>query len=293
MKQIRLKAYAKVNLFLRVLGLDKRGRHGMDSFKCSVGLADEIDIAIRGDRRVSIRMDLAIDAKNNAEAAAEGLIKKFGLPGVDILIKKGIPLAAGLGGSSAAAAAVIYGLKKLFGLPDFDCSVYGDDVPFMLTGGVCFDGQRADEAKKNAVLDALSGYSLLIVKPFGGLITKDVFCRYDGLGLFKPKERGDSPDIAGLCRGILERDYQKIRANVYNDLYKAALSLRPDIERVERDILEEGAVAAVMSGSGNAFVGLFETDKSAGLAEASLTRKGIYESVTVCGVRPAGIETVG
>ncbi|MDR3264215.1 MAG: hypothetical protein LBT30_07905 [Clostridiales bacterium] len=295
-----LKANAKINLFLKVKGLDGRGFHVLETLTASVGLCDFVEIAAASG--VKVAMSVPIDGKNNAEAAAQDLVSKYGLKGADIYIKKNIPIASGLGGSSADTAAVIYGLKKIYGFENGDYSVYGDDVPFMLKGGIggIYEARCGGEPSKpkggiggvaeayaEKLSESLRAYGILIVKPSGGMLTKDIFEIYDRIKDGLP----DNPArLDALAGALIKGDKRAAADNMYNELYYAALKADPDIETVRRDILRAGAFGAVMTGSGNAFVGLFGGRQGAEAAEAEL--KGRYHDVIVCGYADRGIEEV-
>ena len=116
---VRVKAYAKLNLTLGITGKE-RGYHLLDSLVCSVDLYDLITLKKRKDRLVTVEMhgrdtELLPFEENNAVKAAESYIDFFGTSGVDIAVYKNIPLGAGMGGSSADAAGVIRGLGRLYG----------------------------------------------------------------------------------------------------------------------------------------------------------------------------------
>jgi 4-diphosphocytidyl-2-C-methyl-D-erythritol kinase len=382
---MKLRANAKINLFLRVAGIDKRGFHILDSLVFSVDIFDTVEInvdfkanekngasseiepvekrknasaagnfiekyrkngegvspEIRPDYEksgvlavagnsiekycvdVSLEMSKSVSGKNNALAAAERLSEKYRLPRVDISIEKKIPIAAGLGGSSADTAAVVFGFGKLFGVPLEGSLEFGDDVPFMLSGGaaaVC-GGEDLLSEKREIFIGALKKYTFLVAKPFGEMLTGEVFRVYDGMkktdkvlencgekakktalgeaaitlcgenksavskstdGIKKSK----SADILKLIDGIIAGDRDKIRENLSNDLYAAAAAISPNLERVRGELLEAGAFACVMTGSGNAFVGLFEESAAAERAAKSL--KG-YEELILCRAAERGI----
>jgi 4-diphosphocytidyl-2C-methyl-D-erythritol kinase len=396
---MELKANAKINLFLRVAGIDERGFHILDSLVFSADIFDTVVInrafktdkenaapfAINtdyeknafaeadtinekrvtdGENGVYLKMSKPIYGKNNALAVAEKLREKYGLPKLNISVEKRIPVAAGLGGSSADVAAVIFGVKKLFGV-EIDESrrfEFGDDVPFMLSGGAAAVCGGADLlfGKREIFMEALKRYTFLVAKPFGEMLTKRVFEVYDGIkkssppfgetlterickvcdGIKKANADGEIPiknelnirgetvkksalnepaitlrkeendanisklidgiiedgketirensaaDISRLIDGIIEDDKEKIRENLTNDLYEAAAAIDPNLKRVRGKIIDAGAFACVMTGSGNAFVGLFDSSAAAEYAAKNL--KG-YEEIILCNAVEKGI----
>ncbi|MDR2047760.1 MAG: hypothetical protein LBP79_07775 [Clostridiales bacterium] len=330
MRKLSLRVNAKINLFLRVAGIDEIGYHILETLAFSGDICDTVEITERAEGGVSLEMPRKIGGENNALAAAEKLAGKHGLNGFGIFIDKRIPVAAGLGGSSADAAALIFGLKELYGIPGGDFAEYGGDVPFMLTGGVAAmrggkDLSSESAYSKTELLAALKRYTFLIVKPKGEMLTRKVFAVYDEIkaahaagcenggqtinavsiarnydesgGKITGAETGfengggeKDADIEALIGALIADDREEIRRNLRNDLYPAAVKIQPGLERVCGEITGCGAFACVMTGSGNAFVGLFG-DKNAAAAAAN-GLKNRYEEVIVCRAADRGIEPI-
>lgn len=148
---MKVKVYAKLNLSLNVLG-KRNGFHDIDSVAVSVDVFDTVEVTARSDRLVTVSDCLGIPAEQNAAfRAASAFVYEFGVNGVDIVIGKNIPVGAGMGGSSADAAGVVYCMCKLFGIPQDGervrnlCASLGSDVNFMLRGGLCRMRGKGDD----------------------------------------------------------------------------------------------------------------------------------------------------
>jgi 4-diphosphocytidyl-2-C-methyl-D-erythritol kinase len=281
-----MRVYAKLNLFLKVKGLDKNDRHILETLMASVGIYDTVAVSKRSDGKIFVEMPLKISEKNNALIAAEDLQKRHGFGGVDIYIEKGIPLKSGMGGSSADTAAAVYGLKKLYGSFDGDFSVYGDDTPFMLSGGVMEYPSFLDKKDRDRLFKVLSGYGLVVFKPKGGLLTKDVFRKYDETSGSANK----TANIKSLVDAILNDDKRAIEANVFNDLFFAASKIEPSLIDIRDNIASRGSFACGMTGSGNAFFGLYGDEREAAAAKDAF--KFFDGEVFLCGFKGRGIEEV-
>ena len=251
---MRLRAYAKVNLGLRVLRRRGDGFHEVQGLMQTIGLADELVLEKGGEGiTLEVQPPLGIPPEENlAYRAAEAVLKAAGLqPNLRIQLTKRIPAGAGLGGGSSDAAAVLVGTNELFGLEMERARLLelamelGSDVPFFLTGGTCWMGGRGERLKR---LPPLPRYHLLLLLPPFSLSTAEVYRKFDELG-----EDEESPRPPRLLR---------------NDLERAALALRPELAKY-RDLLEETDPDFFgMSGSGPAwFAGFTERERAERAAE--------------------------
>ncbi|MCH5163335.1 MAG: hypothetical protein J1G38_07635 [Clostridiales bacterium] len=142
MKSLRLRAFGKANLSLNITG-KRDGLHMLDSVMTSVDVFDTVTVTERTDGKIAVRfLNAPVDeVKNTAYKAASAVMSAFDFGGVDVEIEKGIPIGAGLGGSSADGAAVLRALDIFYRLPERGIDMralalsVGSDVPFMLTGG--------------------------------------------------------------------------------------------------------------------------------------------------------------
>ena len=268
-RRVRVDAYAKVNLGLRVRGRRPDGYHEIDTVLQSVDLYDTLELIPRPDPdggiALNVRVERAEEAfsldvppeANLAVRAAELLRERVGLPqgqGVTIELRKRIPVGAGLGGGSSDAAAVLAGLNALFALelPQHELmalgAALGSDVPFFLRGGRCRARGRGERVEPLPL--PLSRHEerevyALLVPPFT-LRTRDVYEAFDEL-------RPGTPDSPYL-----------------NDLEGAALALRPELHRYRGFLLKRG-VPFGLSGSGPTYFAVLEDERRArALAQEAL-----------------------
>lgn len=253
-----VRAYAKINLSLGVGPLRADGYHPVEMVLCSVDLYDTLEICIQA-TGITIETDASVlptDERNIAHRAAAAYLRTAGIDkGVHIRIGKEIPIAAGLGGGSADAAAVLAGLQRLYGSPlsrDALLGVaaeIGSDVPFCLTGGLALATGRGTVLKPLPPL--AEGPVLLMVNPGVPLSTGEIYGRFDDLA------PGPWPDTAGLVSALAGADWPKAASGMANMLEPAADSLCPEIPLIRKALLREGALAARMSGSGPTVFGFF------------------------------------
>lgn len=263
---LRLTARAKINLYLHVTGRRADGYHLMDSLVCFAELGDELTIAPAG------QLSLAVDGPfAPALAGADNLVLRAARlvdasRGAALHLNKQLPVAAGIGGGSADAAAALTGLARLWQvrLPaDSQLLALGADLPVCLADGPRFVG-GIGEALEEA--PPLPPTALLLANPRRPLPTVDVFRRYAKMsrGQFSQAARwshapADATALADLLR---ER---------VNDLTEAAIAQVPEIGQLLTAIdAAPGCLLARMSGSGASCFGLFATAGAAAKAAASL-----------------------
>ena len=278
---MRLEARAKINWSLSVLGRREDGYHLMDMVMQPVSLADTLTLTPAEEIRLTVRgggSDLPGDERNLCWRAAETLRSLTGRQeGVAITLEKRIPSQAGLGGGSADCAAVLLGLNRLWelGLSQVQLEetglALGADVPFCLRGGLCRVGGIGEKLQ---MLPEAPGWPLVIVKPCAGLSTGEIYRRFDSLT--RPEPADTDAVITGLCAGQIRSGQVRLR----NDLQPVSEALRPEIGEACRRLVQCGAAAALMSGSGSAVFGVFETAGQAAAAAASL--RAIWPEVWQC-----------
>lgn len=289
MEKIKLKAYAKVNLSLDILGKRKDGYHEISSIMQSIDLADilefeksEIVKIFCDDHRVPLGEDnLILKVINLLKAKFQ--IKE----GMLVKLNKKIPLAAGLGGGSADAAATIVALDKLWNLgmsreEKMEIALkIGADVPFCLEGGTKIARGIGE------ILEDLKGPSmhLLVVKPDIEVFTKDVYNKWDSFG-FK-----SSYVTALVVQAIQEGDIYKIAKNVKNDLELITLQEYPVIKQIKEEMIKKGALGCAMTGSGSAVYGIFDDLQK--LSKAYEDLKKIFRFVFISKSIDKGLELYG
>ena len=262
-------AHAKVNLWLNVVGRRDDGYHLLDSLVAFVDLADEVEA--RPSDRLSFDLDgplaaaLAGEADNLVLKAARLLADRAGVaPRAAIRLFKHVPVAAGLGGGSADAAATLRELVELWrvAMPEeelFDLAArLGADVPMCLAGRTAF---VSGVGECLTWAPPLPECAVLLVNPGAALSTRDVFAARSGA--FSPVRPAPRPwqDLAGLA-GVL--------ADHGNDLTAAAISLAPLIGQVLEMLGRTGARHAAMSGSGATCFALYDSLELARHASSSL-----------------------
>lgn len=303
---MKLKAYAKTNLFLNVVGKDEKGYHLLDMLNSSISLYDEVELEKADD----ITCDGAYFENNTAIKAAEAFCKRYKTGGVKISIKKNIPVGGGLGGSSTNAAAVIYGMSKLYkktmllhDIENFSC--VGADVPFMINGGLAKVSGIGDKVRALPFSLSLHG---VVVKPESSNETKRVYETFDllneyteitsenilkaaqNLGAFTEAERLDmvskEEGLSGLRKKLLEYD---LFDHMYNGLGNAAKLCTKEIAEIEKTLSKLKAKAVIVSGSGSSVIGFFTKEKA---KEVENELQGKYPFVKAFSTMPQGIEII-
>ena len=291
MKQVHLKAMAKINLGLDVVGERPDGYHDLRMIMQTVRLYDRVKLSATRSEGVRVKTNLRFlptDRSNHAFMAAQMLIDEFGIKdGVFIDLQKHIPVAAGLAGGSSDAAAVIRGMRTLFDLKLTDQELMaegkktGADVPFCILGGTALsEGISEILTPVRAVLP----FTLLLVKPPAAVSTKEIYEAYDRA------EAALRPDTEGMLRALGEGDAEGIAKRLLNVLEPVTSEKHPVIRGIREDLMKLGARGAAMSGSGPTVFGLFSNRADAESAEAGI-RKLYPEAFTavtapVCDQKP-------
>lgn len=266
---ITLRSPAKINLCLSVHGKRTDGYHDVEMLMQMVGLYDEVTVSLGGNG-VSVACDqsgVPGGEKNIAWKAAVGMLAASGIEaGLSIQIKKSIPVAAGLGGGSGNAAAVIAAANRLLGtgfdrkqLSEIGARI-GMDVPFFFYGPTALARGRGEII---TALPPAPGFWVLLVNPGFETSTAWVYNNVN-LGLTK---KVDCNKIARLTVG-------KIAEGLHNDLETVTASEHRVINEIERALLAHGALGARMSGSGPTVFGVFETEAGCRKAAESLAQTG-------------------
>jgi 4-diphosphocytidyl-2-C-methyl-D-erythritol kinase len=251
-----LKSYAKINLTLQILGLREDRYHEIDSIMQNVSLFDEISIEqLEGTNDIVIKCNDAkvpTDEKNLAYKAATVFLKRTeSKAGLDISIKKNIPVAAGLGGGSSNAAAVLIGLNEIFrsklnrsqlGILAADI---GSDVPFFIYGGTCRARGRGELIEK--MKDMEKDLFILSV-PELEISSAWVYEKFDRWWIKNKKLAGMHQIQTGI--------------NLFNDLEEVVTQNFPEIGELKKRLTGLGCLQAIMSGSGPSVYGMVQDKKS-------------------------------
>lgn len=261
-KTLQARAYAKVNIGFAVTGV-RGSMHTVDSVMRSVDIFDEVKILLRNDGMLNVACDKKIVGENSAKKAAEIFFEAFSdikFSGLDIEIKKGIPFGAGLGGSSADAAAVLVMLSKMYGKAiSVDVMLkLGSDTPFMCEGGAMRVKGIGEELEKLDLPDA----KMLVVVPGLSVLSKDAYLKYDKIG-------GENADIDKLVAALKHDDFEGISRFLKNGLYKAAREISPDFadfaDKTQEAVLPFSAkneAALSMTGSGSGMLILCKNERT-------------------------------
>lgn len=257
---------AKVNLILRVLGRRPDGYHDIETLLLKISLKDEL-IFQPLERGIRIRCpgtSLPEDENNIVHRAASAILSR--LPrtaGVEIILYKKIPVAAGLGGGSSNAAVTLSALNDLFGLhlPGEELMAIGKslgaDVPFFLFADAAWAFGIGDRLCPAGPLPKMW---FVLVHPGFEVSTKAV---YQKLNLALTK--GKRSDRIRRFHTVSE-----IAGNLQNDLERVTLNLHPELRAVKDLLVERGALGSLMSGSGPTLFGLFDSERKATEAEEAL-----------------------
>ena len=283
MDEIELKAHGKINLSLDVLGRRDDGYHEVKMIMHTVGLYDSI--YIRREREKGIRMEcnlssLPTNEENLMVKAARSILDEFSIEeGLSLRLTKRLPVAAGMAGGSADAAAVFHGINQLFHLNlsteelEKRAVKFGADIPFCLHKG-CYLSEGIGEKLKK--LPTLPPCTIILVKPAFSLSTKLI---YENLHLENLTDK-EHPGVDEMIDKLESGDLEEICKLGGNLLEKVSISLRPEIQAIKDFLIKEGALLSLMSGSGPTVFGIFPEEEKAN-AEKILQglRSGEYKDL--------------
>lgn len=280
MESLRLRANAKINLTLGITGKREDGYHILDGIMQSVDLYDRVEIA-RSDK-ISVKCDVdGLSQEDNiAFSAARLFFKETGIrAGADINIEKHIPTAAGLGGGSADAAAVLCGLDRLYdtALPyDEICSLaikLGADVPFFIRGGTQRVGGIGEQLTPVA---PLKNCLFLLIKYGDKASTADMYKKSD---MIKP----EIPNTDAAATALFEGNITELAKNIGN-----SFTAFFDYGKLTDMLKPSEPLCVSLSGSGPTVFAMYNSLKGAAFAEAVLKSNSIkyyFARPTDCGIK--------
>ncbi|MDQ4107357.1 MAG: 4-(cytidine 5'-diphospho)-2-C-methyl-D-erythritol kinase [Actinomycetota bacterium] len=263
-------AHAKLNVFLRVLGRRDDGYHDIETLLVPISLADRVTVELAGELTLSLERsaagELPADETNLVLRAARALAAEAGGAqerGARITIQKRIPVAAGLGGGSADAAATLLMLDEHWGtgmgregLARLAAAI-GSDVPALLLGEPAYVRGRGD-----IVEPVLLQTTTWVVKPFGfGVTSADAYAWWD-------ERAATGPDPGALIAAAEAGNDQLLGSALYNDLQGPVAARHPEVTETVATFLDAGAHGAVMSGSGPTVVALCSFASAQDVADA-------------------------
>lgn len=282
MEKITQRAYAKINIGLDVLRRREDGYHDLKMIMQTVDLYDELVLERRKEPGIELRTDreeLPVDRNNLICKAAELLFQEKQIQeGVRITLTKRIPIAAGMAGGSADAAATLRGLNELF---DMGYSVselqalgvkLGADIPYCIVGGTMLSEGIGDILTP---LPAPPEAYLVIAKPDIDVSTAYVY------GNLHADRLAWHPDIDGMIAALQKRDLDGIADRLGNVLETVTVREYPVIEQIKELLRAQGAENALMSGSGPTVFGIFKEKETAGRAAEAVERGKLAKQIFV------------
>lgn len=280
MDEISLKALAKINLGLDVVRRREDGYHEVRMVMQTIHLFDRLTITKKAAPGISMKTNLVflpVNENNLVHKAGKLLIDEFSIKeGVLVDLQKRIPVAAGMAGGSTDAAAMLYGMNKLFrlGLSQKDLMErgvkIGADVPYCLMRGTALAEGIGEELTQ---LSPMVKCPVLIAKPQISVSTKFV---YQNLKL---DVNTVHPDIDKLVSDIKAKDLKAIAGDMGNVLETVTIPNYPVIADIKEQMLKSGALNSMMSGSGPTVFGLFDDEETAKKAYADMKQCGLAKQV--------------
>ncbi|MEE1305538.1 MAG: 4-(cytidine 5'-diphospho)-2-C-methyl-D-erythritol kinase [Agathobacter sp.] len=280
MDNISLKALAKINLGLDVVRRREDGYHEVRMIMQTIHLYDRLNIAKTQEPGISIKTNLSflpVNENNLVYKAGKLLMDEFDIrEGVSVDLSKRIPVAAGMAGGSTDAAAMMYGINRLFSLGLSKKELMergvkiGADVPYCIMRGTALAENIGEELTE---LPAMVKCPVLIAKPQISVSTKFV---YQNLKLDKNTVH---PDIDNLIAKIEANDLEGIAAGMGNVLETVTIPAYPVIAEIKEQMLKSGAVNSMMSGSGPTVFGLFRDQETAKKAYKEMKKSGLARQV--------------
>ena len=282
---VTLKALAKINLGLDVLGKRENGYHDVRMVMQTIYLYDNVTMEKTEEAGIQLECNLfylPVDESNIAYKAAKLLMDEFDIKeGVHIVLDKHIPVAAGLAGGSANAAAVLVGMNRLFSLGLTQEELMergvslGADVPYcVMRGTVLAEGI----GEVLTPLPPLPKCCVLIAKPGISVSTKTVYEKLDS------QEIEEHPDIDGILEGLKQGDLLKVASSMGNVLETVTIGDYPVIEQIKDAMKGAGALNAMMSGSGPTVFGIFDDRSKAKFAQQRIRELQIAKQVYIANV---------
>lgn len=250
------KAYAKINLFLNVIEKRVDGYHDLEMVMASIDLFDVLSFEKTNDGIIEIISDTQITnskEENIVYKVAKYLQESYGIKnGVNITIEKNIPIAAGLAGGSADAAATLRGLNKLWKLKLTMADLaeigekFGSDIPFCIYNKLCIARGKGEDL---FFIDNKLNFQVLLINPNIKISTKEVFGKITEEMLINKK----SSDMANA---IYNKNFELVARELYNSLEPITFEMVPDIQKIKKLMLDWDLSGALMSGSGATVFGI-------------------------------------
>ncbi len=293
MNSITLKSRAKINLSIDVLGKRQDGYHLVEMIMQTIDLYDLIEINEKDNDQITIKStsdEIPLDCNNLVYKAANLIKKTFNInKGVEIHIKKNIPVAAGMAGGSSNAAAVLVGLNKLWNLNLSNQQLekiglkLGADVPFCINGGAVLALGIGEEL--TPIKGLTKDVCILVCKPDLFVSTKEVYECIDS------KDIDKRPNNKFLIECLKNEDTRQLAENMFNVLEGVTMDKHPVIQQIKDIMTNNRALGAMMSGSGPTVFGLYENREDAVKCKAILEKQFKQTFIVAC--EEKGVEVNG
>lgn len=265
MKEVEIDSYSKINLTLNILAKRQDGYHNIETIMQSINLADRVFIK---EEKEGIKIkcnhsQVPIDDQSLAYRSAEKILNRCRVTkGVKIEIDKKIPLASGMAGGSANSASILVGINKLFtlSLSNEDLRGMGEelgmDVPFCIQNGTALAYHRGE--KVTSLSPVNPPLWIIIINPGFEIPTKWAYNNLD-LNLIK-REKNNTKAMLEALKGGGARGIAK---NLFNSFEELIIEKYPEIGKIKDRLIEEGALGALMSGSGSTVFGIAQNEEQA------------------------------
>ena len=280
---ITLNAYAKINLSLDVVGRLANGYHEVRMIMQTVGIHDTLTFE-KTEGEIVLSSDageLPLGEDNLIYKAARLVKETYGISGgVKVHLEKRIPVAAGMAGGSTDAAATLKAMNLLYDLglsEEALCGLgvkLGADVPYCIMGGTALSEGSGEVLTKLAPMPECV---LLVAKPDINVSTKEVYQVLDSQSV--PWH----PDVDGMRKAIEEGRLEGIYSRLGNVLETVTVAKHPIVSEIKQEMLGNGALGSLMSGSGPSVFGIFDDEEKARAAGECIENKGLAKQVFVTG----------
>jgi 4-diphosphocytidyl-2-C-methyl-D-erythritol kinase len=265
MKEIEIDSYSKINLTLNILGKRHDGYHDIETIMQSINLADRLFIK---EEKEGIKIKCShplvpVDTQSLAYRTAEKILDRYRIKkGVKIEIDKKIPLASGMAGGSANSASILVGINKFFdlNLSNKDLREIGEelgmDVPFCIQNGTALAYHRGEKVTPLPPINP--PLWIIVINPGFEIPTKWAYNNLD-LSLIKREKN----NTIAMLKALKEEGLEKIAKNLFNSFEELIIKKHPEIGKIKDRLIEEGALGALMSGSGPTVFGIAQNKEEA------------------------------
>lgn len=281
MDSLDVRALAKINIGLDVLGTLPNGYHEVSMIMQTVNLFDKLHISKTHDGKITMETNLKylpVNDDNLCIKAARLLKDEFNIKeGIHIELDKHIPVAAGMAGGSTDGAAVLYAVNKMFDLKLKSKDLMergltlGADVPYCIMRGTALAEGIGEKLKS---IPPMVKCPVIIAKPAISVSTKTVYQKLDA-----QFDKVVHPDISKIISDIRRKDLPAICEHMGNVLEEVTIPMHPIIADIKANLLNNGAIGAMMSGSGPTVFAFFEDEATAKRAKDSLSETGLVKQL--------------